>query len=207
MKLANRNRLTKLKLFGLQSSVEKLFDISLCSCNLPIVPCSDKDVKCSVPDCQKSHIVCKCHAERKVPLEDRLYLRDQRLKTGPKGSFQLGPVDRYAAKKMKRIHERHIEELPESPSRISTETDSSSTDHDNLSSDLEFNVETIPSGPYSLVKTPRFAAELIRAGISLRAGSAIFNAILSDLKDCGKHGLCSTPSGVILKSMTKFYNK
>ena len=129
------------------------------------------------------------------------------FKTGPKGSFHLGPVDRYAAKKMMRIHERHIEELPESPSRISTETDSSSTDHDNLSSDLEFNVETIPSGPYSLVKTPRFAAELIRAGISLRAGSAIFNAILSDLKDCGKHGLCSTPSGVILKSMTKFYNK
>lgn len=34
-----------------------------------------------------------------VPVEDREYLKDQRAKIGPKGSFQLGPVDKTAIQK------------------------------------------------------------------------------------------------------------
>ena len=34
-----------------------------------------------------------------VPVEERQYLRDQRNKIGPKGSFQLGSVDKTAVKR------------------------------------------------------------------------------------------------------------
>ena len=56
---------------------------------------------------------------------------------------------------------------------------SSATDQDQST---DYHAEPC-SGPYSLLKMPKFAVELIRAGVSLRAGSAIFNALLLDLKD------------------------
>ena len=117
-----------------------LFDISSCSCKLPIVPCNDKAVKCKSEDCNQNHILCLCKAEKKVifksncffkdieiirrriiyyynytecnkhfvqvPLEDCEYLKDQREKVGPKGSLQLGPVDKEASKKRSRVQSR-----------------------------------------------------------------------------------------------------
>ena len=40
-----------------------------------------------------------------VPVKDREYLKDQRGKIGPKGSFQLGPEDQSAIKKCKKERE------------------------------------------------------------------------------------------------------
>ena len=39
-------------------------------------------------------------------MEDRAYLKDQRGKIGPKGTFQLGPTDKIAIKKCRREGER-----------------------------------------------------------------------------------------------------
>ena len=39
-------------------------------------------------------------------MEDRAYLKDQRGKIGPKGTFQLGPTDKTAIKKCRREGER-----------------------------------------------------------------------------------------------------
>jgi hypothetical protein len=83
----------------LSDNKDKLFDIAACSCKLPIVPCSSVSVKCTEEDCDVEHIVCECPPGRKVPIEERAYMRDQRAKIGTRGSFQLGPKDRLAAAK------------------------------------------------------------------------------------------------------------
>ena len=41
-----------------------------------------------------------------VPIEEREYLKDQRQKIGPKGSFQLGPIDKDAVKRYKKIQQK-----------------------------------------------------------------------------------------------------
>ena len=44
-----------------------------------VFPCSDRKVSCNKESCIEEHIVCLCSQSNKVPLEDRAYLRDQRM--------------------------------------------------------------------------------------------------------------------------------
>jgi hypothetical protein len=82
---------------------DKLFDISACSCQLPVLPCKSKLVLCNAEEgnpCDKKHIVCECGPEKRVPLEEREYMLDQRTKTGTYGGrMQFGRVDPAAARK------------------------------------------------------------------------------------------------------------
>ena len=84
---------------NLGDKLDKLFDISACTCSLEMVPCNDVRVKCTASNCIQDHFLCICATNAKVPPEERAYLRDQRLKIGPKGTFQMASVDRAAAKK------------------------------------------------------------------------------------------------------------
>ena len=77
----SENRLCKYK-------KEKLFDISACSCELPIVTCAS--VHCAGVNCKKEHILCYCEAEHRVPEEECAYLRSQRAR----GTIQMVLVDR-----------------------------------------------------------------------------------------------------------------
>ena len=79
---------------NLDNKLNKLFDVSACTCWLENVSCNDVQVCCKLVGCQQRHILCFCPTYLKVPLEERAYLGDQRLKTGPKGSFQMASVDR-----------------------------------------------------------------------------------------------------------------
>lgn len=50
-----------------QKTLDDLFDISKCSCDLPIVDCDHPLLKCKKkPDCTKKHILCLCKNEDKV---------------------------------------------------------------------------------------------------------------------------------------------
>ena len=88
---------------NLDANLDKLFDISACSCSLDVFPCSDRKVSCNKENCIEEHIVCFCSQSNKVPLEDRAYLRDQRKKIGPKGAYQLSSVDRFSVKRIQRL--------------------------------------------------------------------------------------------------------
>lgn len=93
---------------NLDEKLDKLFDISACTCSLDILPCSDRRVHCTIEKCAEEHIVCVCSSDAKVPIEDRAYLRDQRSKSGPKGAYQLSSIDQTAAKRnRKTTHEEH----------------------------------------------------------------------------------------------------
>lgn len=83
----NRKSLSAGQEQNLEEKLDRLFDISACTCKLPIHTCDDAAVKCSQENCQTRHIICTCPPTKKVPLEDREYLRDQREKAGPRGSF------------------------------------------------------------------------------------------------------------------------
>jgi len=73
----------------LTSQLDTLFDISACQCDLPEVPCTDRNIRCTQPNCTVQHIGCLCPADKKVPISDRLYLKDQRQKVGTKGKYQM----------------------------------------------------------------------------------------------------------------------
>ena len=72
---------------------EKLFDISACSCDLPVVTCDTVYCAGGV-NCQKEHILCYCDVDHsRVPEEERAYLRSQRAR----GTIQIELVNRYGA--------------------------------------------------------------------------------------------------------------
>ena len=54
---------------------DKLFDISACSCDLPIVACDHNRVHCRQANCVEDHFICECAPDKRVPREDRAYLR------------------------------------------------------------------------------------------------------------------------------------
>ena len=60
VKKANWNQLTVAKLANLEQTMDKLFDISLCKCNLPTALCTDIRVKCPASVCNTKHILCLC---------------------------------------------------------------------------------------------------------------------------------------------------
>lgn len=106
VKAFNRKGIKSAQRKNLSEKKDKLFDIGACSCQLPIVPCSSASVKCTEANCEVQHIVCECPPARKVPLEERPYMRDQRAKTGTRGSFQMRHKDRRAAAKARAKQER-----------------------------------------------------------------------------------------------------
>lgn len=103
---------SKKLLDDLDAVAQKLFDISACTCELPNASCRDPRVHCRSVNCQQIHLVCLCPDERRVPVEERLYLRDQRAKVGTHGGAMqmVGPdrvfnaQHRLGFKKIKHLH-------------------------------------------------------------------------------------------------------
>ena len=176
----NRKHIQKKSREDLEKKLDKLFDISSCECSLPVVPCNHKTIKCTIQNCDEVHIECLC--QQKVPREEREYLRDQRNKTGPKGTFQLGSVDREAARRDRRREEenqRQTTTLASDAFEFPADTSVSSSASSCLVVDEDY--EQVNERYHSTLKTPRFACELVRHGVSLRGGAAIFNALLQDI--------------------------
>lgn len=111
--LLNHNK-KKSKKFLAEMEVKKnkLFDISACGCNLPIVHCGSEDLvdcpaKGTGDTCGGQHILCHCEDTKKVPPLERAYLRDQRLKTGTHGGqFQMGLPDARYTKRVQRVKDQ-----------------------------------------------------------------------------------------------------
>jgi hypothetical protein len=174
---------------NLDANLDKLFDISACCCLLETVACSDSRVKCKKQNCCQEHILCICPANAKVPIEDRAYLRDQRLKTGVQGAFQMSSVDPTAARRDAKLQqlktrnrssesETYLEQgSQKQPEALGVkETSSSGDDCD------EWQPDNMPVDPYSLVKFPRYAMELVRGECSSTLGAALGNALLHDIR-------------------------
>ena len=117
--LAVKENLSKLK--------DKLFDISACTCQLPIYACDSKFVRCTRDQCDLQHCICECPPERRIPAEERLYMRDQRAKTGTRGAYQMGTLIRptlpstSTSKQHKRPDLQRLQEVTVNPADISFE--------------------------------------------------------------------------------------
>ena len=74
-----------------EASLDSLFDISKCECQLSEATCSYPSVMCRQQDCEQQHYSCTC--KEKIPAEDRFYLKDQRQRCGSAGRYQMAAVD------------------------------------------------------------------------------------------------------------------
>ena len=167
VKAVNRKSLSIKQSKNLEEKLDKLFDISTCTCSLPVRSCDDNAVKCNAENCQKQHIIYLCPPGRKVPAEEREYLNDQRIKIGPRGTFQLGSVDKAAAQRDQRATVRADRLRNQKQLEIESSTSAStsvmnpylecSTEESSKtgSDDEEFKLQKQPSGFYSTLKVPR----------------------------------------------------
>ena len=88
--------------------LDTLFDVIVCKCN--ILVCSDPKVDCD--GCEKEvHILCKCDKDKKIPINELLFIRDQRLRVnGAPGNYQIGAKDKKEEKKMDKKAEKNKKE-------------------------------------------------------------------------------------------------
>lgn len=118
-------------------------------------------------------------------VEDSEYLKDQRAKIGPKGSFQLGPVDKTTIQKpQKRVveGERQKQIYPYPIASTSYDQDvilSQSSNSDEIYDAYEPARHS--QGVYSLLKIPPYATELMRGDCSSNLGASLANDFLLDL--------------------------
>lgn len=90
VKQLNAGKLSASLTSNVHKTEDKLFDIAACNCSLQTHPCDSKSVRCSIENCKKEHIICECPSDRRIPAEERAYMRDQRTKKGTRGTFQMG---------------------------------------------------------------------------------------------------------------------
>ena len=120
----------------LELKLDKLFDMSACSCTLKVLPYNDRRINCNVEDCQEEHIFCACNPSCKVLLEERAYLKSQLLKKALKGIYQTSSLDRTAIKKFKRFSQTLTQPVEDNTNAPKT-LPQSSTDTSSLESEAE----------------------------------------------------------------------
>ena len=129
---------------NLANKLDSLFDIAGRSCSLEVLRCDGRRINCDVDNCQQEHIFCSCSPALKVPIEDRAYLRDQRLKKGPKGLLQMASADRVTVKRALRSSASFprstvdFSSFPCTSIQSSTDTDSAS-----VHSEASFNKQYV----------------------------------------------------------------
>ena len=65
-RLINRSKCKATIETNTSKKLDKLFDISCCSCDLNIVLCDDKSIKCKKDNCSDTPILCTCGPDKKV---------------------------------------------------------------------------------------------------------------------------------------------
>ncbi|XP_047137373.1 uncharacterized protein LOC124813865 [Hydra vulgaris] len=104
--LISQNRASKFIKQKLNLIIDKLFDLVECNCKISF--CSEQ---CCSPDCKVgAHITCICPRERKIPINELVYIKAQREKIGSLSSYQLGPADLMESKKFKKYKVANEEE-------------------------------------------------------------------------------------------------
>ena len=190
MKQINQKRAKAVKQRNLETKIDKFFDVSACACSLEMVPCDDRGVKCKKLDCQEEHISCICTSTKKVLVEERKYLHDQRQKLGPKDTYQMSTIDRVAVKRYQRRIVGPISSHWTIAQNIDDRVDENFSTPNisesfsvckNLKEDWKPENKTIKSS-YNVLKLPRFATELVRGNCSSTLRAALANALFYDIK-------------------------
>ena len=126
---------------NLANKLDSLFDITGCPCSLEVLPCDNRRINCDVDNCQQEHLFCSGSPALKVPIEDWAYSRDQRLKKGPKGWYQMASVDPKRALRSSVSFSRSTVDsfpFPCTSNQSSTNTDSAS-----VHSEVSFNKQYV----------------------------------------------------------------
>jgi len=115
VKCINNRKATKAVKENLDAKLENLFDIAACQCSLDIVPCNHPRIQCQMVNCKELHRMCICPEKLRVPLEERNYLKDQRVKVGAHGKLQMSTQQQIK----QRIHQDEIAKSDEEVTSLS----------------------------------------------------------------------------------------
>ena len=92
-----------------KSKLDKLFDITVCKCEIKL--CSDSNSDCG-PDCAtRAHVNCPCPMATKIPVLELEWLAYQRRKIGSVSGMQMGKNDKVETKKQQKAAQRKQEDL------------------------------------------------------------------------------------------------
>ncbi|XP_065639724.1 uncharacterized protein LOC136072531 [Hydra vulgaris] len=181
---AERSKASKHKnsVCWLENNLLKLFDISACRCELPLLNCDDRNVRCK--GCSNKHYVCLCEKSKQVPVLEREYLKDQKVKQGPFGTWQIGRIDKKetamtARKRNKEKINMKSDTTLHSDNDYISETDMEiDNDDDYKKQNCEFFAKPLCEKNYT--DLTNIAKAAIRFQVSDAATSAIATATLID---------------------------
>lgn len=195
----NRNKLKKKEKDIFMKNMNKMYDILKCHC--PIIKCESPGHN-SAHCHDGAHITCVCPRSDKIPAMELRFIMDQRDKEGLLGGgMQMGQgVDVEESKRQQKKAEREIKqqlyqdkrkelaELAELTENVQMEAEDDATivtGSSNEGMDSEFKIEEKKDYNQHRMDITLYAAEVMRNGVSARAGAALYNAALK----C--HGLIS----------------
>ena len=176
--------------------LDRLFDILNCKCD--IILCNDfgcpEDCKLQV------HISCNCSRDKKIPIQELIFIKGQREKIGSIGSHQMGLPDLPEHRRQVKLEMRHQEEerkrmdyeenAPLQFQVLPPDTIESSSDEEAIPSkkrqvEPDFQVPGTSGvkrkrDEYNTMEIPNVALQSIRYGVGLRPAAAIATAALMD---------------------------
>ena len=196
--LLDKKRLKSKKKKHFNDSLDRVFDLVICQCEL--VDCDEEDHKCG-----GVHVICNCVKKDKIPKMELAWLKDQRTKIGTKGEkFIMGRVDRKEAKlhKKKVIKDENKNAATESKNskakelikaqehaRKGFEAESANAEEPLTEEDTESEFKRNLRGGrgqnidhnQNRTNLDFFIAEVVRYGWSDRAAAAGYNAALKSI--------------------------
>ena len=201
--------LTAQKITAFKNSLQKLFDILRCKCE--IFECKEN---CGQKSCTGLHARCGCQAEYKIPVLELAYIQAERSKDGHLAAMQMGLVDRKEAKRADKFVKRKSKKFK---STVEVDQDSGAAAQGEFMDCADFEMNELPaeSGrrrsdtdfePWqrerpvagnNWINLQPFIAELERYGVSDAAGAAIYNSVLT------VHGLITENNRAEIITKTK----
>ena len=178
-------------------SLDKVFDLVICQCEL--VDCAEED-----HDCGGVHVICHCENKDKIPKLELAWIKDQRDKIGTKGGkFIMRGVDKKEAKTYKNkvtTEENKVTAAESKKSKGKKLGKAQELARNEFEAECANTEENIPENTDSEFKTKLrggrghhidhnqnrtnldfFIAEVVRYGWSDRAAAAAYNAALKSV--------------------------
>ena len=177
----------------LMDKMDKMFKVLYCQCS-NIRSCEENNCN---SDCTKqAHIDCTCPKDRKIPVIELLFIRDQRNRD--RKGLMIGGKDDKESKRLEKMLKRKAEEEASLRERweISQQEEEVNNnqfgaedvleDDDNNNEDVDvdpdFSLALKKKSSQNRIKLDNLARESLRGGVSVRKTAQLATALLIDLK-------------------------
>lgn len=170
--------------------LDKLFDITLCRCQINTYSASGCD------GCQQEvHVECTCAKEKKLPVLELSFIHERRAKSGQLSAQQIAGIDRRETRRQESMMKRRFEEERRQEAErkrireqgLGGQEEDEGDDVEDLQLDSSHSADTSePSSSRNMMTIANTTLASIRYVVSARATVAVASGFLKDLMGSGE---------------------